>query len=191
MPETDQCRDFRKEDWEVRDAPFREGRQMVLDNHYSRGGSNTYVYMHGLYHRRFGNLCGIAWWLPPTKVACVSVNPGDWTKVLSLTRLVIMPWVPLNGATFLLGRSIRLIRQARRFKSLVTYADESQEHTGTIYKASNWQYVGRTGPYPRWLSVDGRQVSPKATVNRTAQEMRDLGHVKQGAYFKHKFVLHL
>jgi len=183
--------DLRAAEWEVRSAPLREAQAMVATHHYSGGGSNTGVYVHGLYRLSDGALFGVAWWLPPTRVAAESVNLTEWRRVLSLTRLVCLPDAPKNSASFLLARSMRLIQREQRFVSLVTYADESQGHTGAIYRAGNWGYVGRTGPYPRWLSTDGRQVAPKATVNRTKAEMEALGHRKVGSFHKHKFVKHL
>ena len=84
-----------------------------------------------------------------------------------------------------------MIEKDGRFVSLVTYADESQGHSGNVYRAANWEYVGRTGPYPRWLDSSGRQVAPKATTNRTKHEMELLGHTRVGSFYKHKFVLHL
>lgn len=87
---------------------------------------------------------------------------------------------------------MKAIQQDGRFVTLVTYADESQEHTGTIYRAANWHYMGRTKPTPRWLEPSsGRQVSPKSTVNRTKAQMEALGYVRDGYHHKHKFVLHL
>lgn len=130
--------------------------------------------------------------LPPTRVAAESVNKDQWKQVLSLTRMVILPEIPKNACSFLLSKSVKLIKKDNRFVSLVTYADESQEHIGTIYKASNWEYVGKTGPYPRWIDPDtGKQVAVKATKSRTVKEMKALGYVKQGSYHKHKYVLHL
>jgi hypothetical protein len=182
---------LRRQDWEVRDAPLAAAQALVKEFHYSKGGSNTAVYVHGLYNKATGALHGVAWWLPPTKVACQSVNKEAWTKVLALTRLVLTPNTPKNAASYLLGASVKMIRKGGRFMSLVTYADESQGHTGGIYKASNWVYVGKTGPYPRWVTLEGRQVAAKATVNRTKAQMEALGHKKVGSFFKHKFVLHL
>lgn len=166
-------------------------RELVAAFHYARGGSNTAVYVHGLYRRVDSALCGVAWWLPPTRVACESVNRSDWTRVLALSRLVIAPGVPKNAASYLLGASVRRIRRDRRFVSLVTYADESQGHTGLVYRTANWHYVGRTGPYPRWVDARGCQVATKATKTRTSAEMQALGHRKDGSFYKHKFVLHL
>ena len=178
-------------DWYVGLAPLKTAQEMVRNYHYSKGGSNTAVYVHGLYRRSDNWLAGVAWWLPPTRVACESVNKEHWKKVLSCTRLVCHPDAPTNAASFLLGRSIKLIRLDGRFISLVTYADEGQGHIGSIYKATNWEYVGRTGPYPKWIDKEGRQVACKATKNRTKAEMLDLGHTRVGSFYKHKYVIHL
>jgi hypothetical protein len=182
---------FRAADWEVRDIPHWMAKALIQREHYSGGCSNTQVYGHGLYLRHGINLWGVAMWLPPTRVAAESVNRPEWRRVLSLTRLAVQPMVPKCGASFLLGASIRMIRKDARFASLVTYADESQGHTGAIYRATNWDYIGRTGPYPRWLDSENRQVAQKATKNRVKAEMERLGNRKAGSFYKHKFVIHL
>jgi len=188
---------LRAEDWFVQAVPLKTAQDMVREHHYARGGSNTAVYTHGLFYKN-DLLCvdlpkcrGIVWWLPPTRVACESVNKGSWRRVLSLTRMVLLPDVPRNAASFLLSRSVKMIRKDGRFDTLVTYADESQGHTGGVYKASNWAYIGRTGPYPRWLDSTGKQVAQKATKNRVKSEMEALGHIKVGSFHKHKYVLEL
>lgn len=94
---------FRRKDWFVADAPLRDAQKMVREHHYSKGGSNTAVYVHGLYERTTGFLYGVAWWLPPTRVACESVNKAEWKRVLALTRLVILPGVPTNACSYLLA----------------------------------------------------------------------------------------
>lgn len=183
---------LRSSGWIVKDVPLREAQRLVREHHYSRGGSNTAVFVHGLYHVASGKLCGVAWWLPPTRPACESVNRQHWRAVLALTRMVVLPGVPKNACSFLLARSVRAIKKDGRFCTLVTYADESQGHSGGVYRACNWEYLGRTAPTPRWRDpATGRQVSPKATVNRTKAQMESLGYVKQGSFRKHKFVLHL
>ena len=179
------------EDWEVRPTALPDAKALVQKHHYAKGGSNTAVYVHGLYLKYTDTLFGVVWWLPPTRVACESVNKPEWKKVLGLSRMVMRPDTPKNACSFLLAKSIKAIRKERRFVSLVTYADDSQNHTGHVYKASNWAYVGKTGPYPRWLNKDGMQVAVKATVTRTKQQMEDLGYEKVGSFYKHKYVLHL
>jgi hypothetical protein len=182
---------LRAADWEVRPVPIQEGRAFIVAHHYSRGCSNTAVHLHGLFKRDTGALLGVAQWLPPTRVAAESVNRDQWTRVLSLTRLAVAPEVPKNGATFLMARSMRLIEQEQKWVSLVTYADEFMQHTGAIYRAANWEYVGLMKAQPRWEDANGKQIAKKATRTRTKAEMVALGYEMVGSFCKHKFVKHL
>lgn len=184
---------FTASDFEVRDVAHGIAAAFIREYHYARGCSNTGVYSHGLFVRGDTEnvLLGAAMWLPPTRRAAESVNLENWRGVLSLTRLAVHPEMPRNSASFLIGRSIRAIKRDRRFSDLVTYADESQGHEGTIYKATNWAYVGRTGPYPRWVSAEGRQVARQSTKSRKDADMLALGHRRDGSFFKHKFTMRL
>lgn len=178
--------------YRVAPVPHVLGRSFVAAHHYARGASNTSVFCHGLW---LGDeLVGVAMWLPPTRVAAESVAPqgsDSWRGVLALSRLAVAPSVPKNGASFLIGRSIRLICQDPRWHTLLTYADTAQGHTGAIYRATNWTYLGSTRPGRRWAAADGRQASGKSTRNRTKAEMLALGYVQLPPSVKHKFVLRL
>ena len=184
---------IKADQWAVRPIDVHQAREFVEAHHYARGGSNTAVYAFGLFHFLFPDLlAGVTWWLPPTRPAAESVNRDHWQRVLSLSRMAVLPAVAKNACSFMVARAVRHIRRERRFVSLVTYADESQGHDGGVYRACNWQYVGRTGPYPRWVDpATGRQVATQATRTRTVEQMQALGYVRTGSFFKHKFVLHL
>ena len=76
--------------------------------------------------------------------------------------------------------------------SLVTYADEGRGHTGAVYKAAGWDYVGKTKPEPQYVDATGRYVARKAgPVTRTRAQMEALGCTLAGRWAKHKFVKHL
>lgn len=177
-----------RKEWLVRGTELYIGQALVRAWHYSHGGSNTATYLHGLYRKSNPLQClGVAWWIPPTKGAALATYPDNWQGVLALSRLVIHPSVPPNGCSFLLGRSMRLIDRGR-WPCLVTYADERQGHTGTIYKATNWTYVGRTKPEATFL-LNGRLIARKAgSKTRTRSEMVALGAVNIGNFSKHKFI---
>lgn len=183
---------LRKAEWCVRDVSASEARAFITRYRYAKGASNTRVYSHGLFRQEGDVLMGVALWIPPTRVAAESVNRDKWKKVLSLTRLACHPDAPRNAATFLLGASIRLIRADGRWASLVTYADTRYGHTGAIYRASNWSYVGKMRGSVAWCDpVTGRQVARKATHSRTNAEMLALGYERLPPSDKHKFVMHL
>lgn len=175
--------------YEVRPVSQAVAVALVEAHHYARGGPNTGVFRHGLFRRGGDEPLGVAWWLPPTKVAAQSVCE-DWRRVLSLTRLVVVPDMPTNAASFLLGASIRLIRQDGRWCHLVTYADEGQGHRGQIYRATNWHYAGTRPGDPVYVDEGGRQVARKsASKSRTHAQMLELGYRSLGRSRKHKFVM--
>jgi hypothetical protein len=179
---------LRTEDWEVRSVDIRVARPLVEAFHYARGASNTATYLHGLFKKGELACVGAAWWIPPTKGAALATYPIRWTGVLSLSRLVIAPDVPKNACTFLLARSRKLIDPVK-WPCLVTYADDWRGHTGAIYRADNWRFVGKTKP-ERTYQIEGRMVARKAGgKTRTHSEMLALGAVLMGSFAKHKFVM--
>lgn len=180
-----------KKQWSVRPIDLSTARALVTKFHYSKGATNTGVYTHGLFFENsyFESECmGVAWWLPPTKNAAIATYPeGEWRKVLSLTRLAISPDVPKNGASFLLASSIKLIDNSK-WHCLVTYADTSQNHTGAIYRATNWDYMGETRPTPVFVNERGLMMGRKrGGKNLTIKELNTQGFHSKGNFVKHKF----
>lgn len=184
---------LRRSEWMVDTLDLGQARQLVQREHYAAGGSNTATFRHGLFRREgwpFYPL-GAAWWIPPTRSAAEATTEGDWRRVLALSRFVLDPEVPKNGASFLLSRSVRLIKQTRKWDVLVTYADEWQGHLGVMYRAAGWEYVGMTKP-ERTYVLNGVLVARKAGAKtRTHAEMLELGAEMVGSFARHKFVKRL
>lgn len=138
--------------------------------------------------RRDADLLGtIVFALPPRETA---KRYGGLTW--ELARLWLRDDVPKNAETYLIGRAVRYIRRHNpEVKALVSYADPSAGHAGTIYKAANWTADGRTDQErktPRFDYADG------ATGKRYSRR----GHVPAGAALvriprvsKHRFVMRL
>lgn len=181
---------LRRSEWVVDTADLGQLSALVTELHYAKGGANTATFRHGLYRRELWpfECVGAAWWIPPTKNAAHATYPeGEWQRVLALSRFVLDPSVPKNGASFLLARSTRLIQRSGEWDCLVTYADEWQGHVGTIYRAAGWEYVGLTKP-ERVYTLNGRMTARKAGAKtRTHAEMLALGAECAGSFPKHKF----
>lgn len=186
---------LRKSDWLVDTCSLEQAVDLVKRLHYAAGASNSATFRHGLYRQEDWPLVvsGAAIWIPPTRGAAeaslreAGLDDRGWQRVLSLSRLVIDPDVPTNAASYLLARSAKRIRQDGRWDLLVTYADEWQGHTGAIYLAAGWEYVGKTRP-ERVYVKDGVLVARKAGPRtRTHAEMLALGAEYRGAHAKHKF----
>ncbi len=180
----------RRCEYVVRPIPHALGAQLIAEHHYARGGANTSVKMLGLI-RCDGELVGAAQFLPPTKVAAQSVAGADWRSVLGFSRLVVLDSEPTNAESLFLGAAVHEIKKDRRWKAILTYADEAQQHTGTIYKATNFEPLGLTRPETRYVDAEtGRLIAKKATRSRTKAEMLALG-CRSEKSCKHKFVLFL
>lgn len=177
---------LRKEDYDVRPCDIADARALVERLHYAGGASNTATDLHGLWTE--GRLVGVAWWLPTTRRAAESVAGENWRRCVALSRLAIHPDVPKNGCSFLLGASERLLRREGRWDVLVTWADQGQGHTGAIYRACNWEYLGVVKGEVRWRAPDGRIMSRKrGKRSYSHSEMIDMGYTPEGPFPKHKF----
>ncbi|MEA1909730.1 MAG: hypothetical protein U9M89_01765 [Patescibacteria group bacterium] len=184
---------LKKEDYVVTTVPLKICQDLVAKYHYAKTGSNTATFRHGLFHKSDLSEClGIAWWIPPTKSAAFANYPKNWRAVLVLSRLVVHPDVPQNGASFLIMQSVKLIRKDSRWECLLTYADKWQNHSGNIYRATNWTECGETKPEATWLDKNNRMISRKAgPKTRTKSEMLALGYRMIGRYSKTRFKMEL
>ena len=183
---------LRAKEWLVAPIPTHsEAAKIVAHWHYAKGSPNTSTYRFGLYrvadYPMTGEAFGVSLWIPPTKNAALTVNE-NWQGVLSLSRFVIDPEVPANGASFLLRRSMDAI-DAKRWPTLLTYADTAHGHTGAIYKATGWHELGRVPAGDVWIDAEGRQCGRKrGGVTLTVAEMTRRGLTRLPSNPKIKFV---
>lgn len=183
---------IRAAEWRVIPVPMATAEQLVERYHYSHSGSSAVVFAHGLIRNGHSRCWGVAWWIPAPKLSVDKFNPGKYRTTLILHRLVCDPFAPSNAASFLLGRSIRLIEQRGKHDMLLTYADTAQGHDGTIYQATNWDYYGLSEPTAVWVDQDGAQVSAYQQGHILSHtEMRALGYSLIGYYPKHVYTMAL
>jgi len=174
-----------KQDYIVKPMKHRDARPFIARHHYSGGSSAFSQATFGMYEKASGDLVGVAHWMPPARGVCVHFGRSD---IMALSRLVVHPDVPKNGASFLIGACMRFIKKNQLAGLLVTYADEGQGHTGAIYRATNWQYDGLTKPSYRWENASG--VMRSALAYRVS-EMKAMGWTRSGPYKKHRFIFHI
>lgn len=179
----------RRGDYRVEPCPHRLAAELVAGAHYARGASKVSVHAHCLVRVLDNRVVGAALWLPPTKVAAESIAGEEWRGVLGLSRLAVVEGEPSNATSLFLAASMRLVGQDPRWHTFLTYADTRQGHTGSIYRATNWDYLGLAKGRPAWIDPQtGRQVALKATRSRTVAEMRERGYQQLPPSDKHKFV---
>ena len=102
-------------------------------------------------------------------------DPGD---CVTLTRLWLSDELPGNSESRAIGIVLRSLRRHTNLKFVVSYADPSQGHLGTIYQASGWLYTGLSEAMSLYDLGDG-----------VARHSRSVGHV-YGTHSVRHFVKH-
>ena len=64
------------------------------------------------------------------------------SDVIELRRLCCIDDTPKNTESYFIGKTIRWLKKNTGIKIIASYADEDQGHSGTIYKACNFEYLG-------------------------------------------------
>ena len=125
---------------EVAPVKYQASKDWILKKHYAkRMPSISFAF--GLFLE--GDLIGIiTYGSPASPSLCKGVCGEEYRdRVLELNRLVINSTAPKNSASFLIGKSLKLLP---RDKIVVSYADTEQGHVGYVYQATNWIYTGCT-----------------------------------------------
>ncbi len=86
---------------------------------------------------------------------CSLVEGAARDDCLTLTRLWLSDELPGNSESMVLGRVARELRRHTSVRFLLSYADPSRGHVGTIYQAANWLYTGLSEPTPLYDLRDG------------------------------------
>jgi hypothetical protein len=63
--------------------------------------------------------------------------------VIELRRLCCVDKTPKNTESFFIAKTLHWLKKNTQIKTVVSYADMEQNHTGTIYKASNFECLGQ------------------------------------------------
>lgn len=75
-------------------------------------------------------------------------NTGVWDKydytdkILLLSRGVGVWWSPKNTASYLISKALHYLNKNTNYKVITATVDNLAGEVGTVYQASNWDYVG-------------------------------------------------
>lgn len=86
---------------------------------------------------------------------CSLVEGATLADCLTLTRLWLADDLPRNSESMVLATVQRELRRHTSVRFLLSYADPSQGHVGTVYQAANWLYTGLSEPTPLYDLGDG------------------------------------
>lgn len=136
---------------------------MIRKNHYLHSWPGVVTAVFAM--EAEGDVVGVCVYaLPPIQTAIRYGGP-----VWELARLWIEDSQGKNSESWFIAQTVKSIERRRvGLLALVSYADPSVGHTGTIYRAANWLADGRTDgerKTPRFdYMVDGKKYSRRAHI---------------------------
>ena len=127
-------------DLQIRPIPHRLAKQLLVREHYLHSMPGGTMLSFGAFHgtRLVGALT-------------LGVGPKEGHRLISnsrnedcatLTRFWMDDAMPANCESRVLGIVLRSLRRHTGLKFILSYADPSQGHIGTIYQAAGWIYTG-------------------------------------------------
>jgi hypothetical protein len=145
-------------------------RDFIATHHYS-GSYPAARARVGLYQH--GRLVGCAVFSMPMNNRVLP----KWTGLgadesAELGRFVLLDEVGYNAETWFLKRAFDLVKSHKGWRAIMAYSDPMMRHThdgkvilpghvGTIYKAHNALYLGRSASRTHCITPDGRVISPR------------------------------
>lgn len=143
----------------------------VIKHHYSQAFGKASIIL-GLYKVGESRLLGVITFgqCSGRLVAQSVIEGGSHETVMEFLRMCVLDWCPCPR-TFFMSKAISILKQNfPKIKCLVTYADQTEGHDGTVYKANSWVLVGKTNPKYHYLDKDGRRLNKRLIWDRAMIE---------------------
>ena len=112
--------------------------------------------------------------VPEIAVGAFGLQRDEQEGLFELSRLCIDPIVQkeeYNITSWFVSRCIKRFRKDATVRAILSYAD-SNHHTGTIYRACNFNYYGLTDPKKDFYYTDGTKHS-RGSIRGVDGEWRD------------------
>jgi len=150
----------------VEEVPRKSIVKFIEKHHYSHNVNGVQsLYHYGLFTEgNFGlpKMIGAMMYAHPSMPATAAkYNPINPDKCLELRRLVCIDDTPKNTESYFIGKTFKLLKQTTDKEVIVSFADQHHGHTGVIYKATNFDYLGET-TRGRILMVDGKEMHSRS-----------------------------
>lgn len=168
------------------------GKEFIKLHHYSHGCHNGPM-CYGLYDG--DELIGVCAFATPCSenVRASVFGPEHKNEVTELHRLVILDDTPKNTESFFISKCLKLLKNDKpNINAVLSFADATEGHVGTIYQATNAIYTGTSSVATFYLDNTGRLRHPRqngVNISKTEALSRGWAPVKRQGKFRYIFLL--
>lgn len=212
---TDCSTDWGFDDYVVKQIPRTVASDFLKEYHYSGGAGNA-IMPWGLYEQVNGQLVGVGAFQTPIsentrasifedidgpaskdidECGCSHINRehGYREHVTELHRLALVPECPHNTATWFISRLLKRLKEHKpKYRAVISMADSTEGHEGTIYQAANADYYGRSGETTFFRDQQDRLRNPRQNgENINLSDAKERGWKPEKRKAKHRYVFWL
>tara|TARA_R100000742_G_C4254074_1_gene72139 strand:- start:263 stop:865 length:603 start_codon:yes stop_codon:yes gene_type:complete len=182
-------RDKKVTDFEVKLITRKDVKDFVENWHYSQSINGLRIsYVFGLFCD--GNLIGAMIYGPLGMANTWKKYGKEESDVIELRRLCCIDNTPKCTESYFIGKTQRWLKKYTKHQIIVSYADAHYNHTGIIYRATNFKYEGLTSK-GRVIEYDGRTYHDKAIRTKYkgklkpfAQRLKDALDIGEAKYIQ-------
>jgi len=170
--------------------PSKDGRDYIRANHYSKSCHNGPSPCYGLFNNdiMIGCLCFAT---PCSENVRSSAFGSDYKDhVTELHRLFIVDDAPKNTESWFISRCLKLLKSDKpHIWAVITFADSTEGHLGTIYQATNAIYCGMSSKATFYLDQEGRLRHPRQNgINISVDDAIVRGWCPVKRLAKHRYI---
>ena len=167
-----------------------DGRAYIVDNHYT-GGCHRRPMCWGLYDDDGVANGVIAFATPSSEAVRASFFGSEHKdKVTELHRMHLQDGHERNATTWFIARALEGLKAYRpNIIAVVSYADATEGHLGTVYQAANALYLGTTAVATFYRDEAGVLRHPRQCgVNITPDMAAERGWTPERRAAKHRYL---
>ena len=134
--------------------PFRAAKALLVREHYLHSMAGGTRISLGVFHGK--RLKGaLTFGVGPMEGHSL-ITGASPDEIVTLSRFWLSDDLPPNSETRVLGVGLRALRKHTKLKAVLSYADPSRGHLGTIYQGGGWIYTGLSQATPLYDLGDRR-----------------------------------
>lgn len=179
-----------KKEYEIQKISYKLAMDIIIENHYLHRKCPT-SFAFGLFNKKNNQIVGVViYGVSPSSTLLKGIcGPEEMHNVFELNRLWVDDSVPKNGESYLIGNTIKLLDR----EIIVSFADTSQGHVGSIYQAANFIYTGLSTKFkdPKVKGLENQHHATYANGLTNKQVIEKFG--AENVYFversrKHRYI---
>lgn len=135
-------------------------KNFIVKNHYLRNCPSGKYYFS--LENENNETVGVCLFGKPSRQ---NISVDGCEDIIELSRFCLKDEEPKNTESYFLGCCIRWLKQNTDHEAIVTFADSTEGHQGTIYKASNFHFLGFTHLNYHYEDKNGNRIHKRKIWN--------------------------